>query len=282
MYLITGAHGQLGQSLHSLLGDRGLYVDRDVLDIGDAAQVESSLRQHRPECVINCAAYTAVDKAESDRDAAAQANAAGPANLAKAAGLLQIPLIHVSTDYVFDGTACRPYREDDVPCPQSVYGLTKLAGERAVLQYAETAAVVRTAWLYSVTGNNFVKTMRRLGRERDTIRVVADQVGTPTYAPDLAAALLSLVDLIKPGTREIYHYTNEGVCSWYDFAVAIMELSGLHCKVEPIRSEEYPTPAQRPAYSVLDKSKIRSLLPQGIPYWRNSLKQCLQLLESNE
>ncbi len=275
MYLITGAYGQLGHSLKNILGQEGLYVDRDCLDICNLEHVDSFVGKHRPKLIINCAAYTAVDQAESDEANAFLVNATGPENLARVAGKCGIPLIHVSTDYVFDGMSCRPYREDDETNPQSAYGRTKLAGEVAVLKYAETAAIVRTAWLYSTVGNNFVKTMQRLGRERSSLGVVSDQIGTPTYAPDLAQALLALAGRMTPGSRELYHFTNEGVASWYDFAVAIMELSGIDCQVTPIRTEDYPTPAKRPAYSVLDKSKMKSLTGLAIPYWRKSLAACV-------
>jgi dTDP-4-dehydrorhamnose reductase len=275
MYLITGSNGQLGQALHAILGDEGIYVDRADLDICDLAQVEGFLEKHQPKFLINCAAYTAVDRAEGDEEQARLVNAIGPENLAKACARFDIPLIHVSTDYVFDGTNHRPYNEDEPTNPQSVYGVTKLAGEQSVLREAKTVAIVRTAWLYSTTGNNFVKTMQRLGRERGSLNVVADQIGSPTYAPDLAQALLAVAQELTPGTKEVFHFTNEGVASWYDFAVAIMELSQIDCTVTPIPSSAYPTPAKRPFYSVLNKAKIKEFSGITIRHWREALVDCL-------
>lgn len=272
MFLIVGADGQLGSALLEVLGGRAAGVDRAQLDITDAAAVSAFLAKNRFEAVVNCAAYTAVDKAEDEPELAAKINVEGARNLA-AAGT---PLIHVSTDYVFSGDACRPYRESDAPAPRSVYGKTKFAGERAVLETAGTACVVRTAWLYSPVGNNFVKTMRRLGAERASLGVVFDQVGTPTCAADLAEAIAAMLPRLRAGTREIYHFTNEGVCSWYDFAKAVMELSELSCEVRPILSEDYPTKAARPHFSVLDKSKIKRDFGLKIPHWRDALARCLK------
>jgi dTDP-4-dehydrorhamnose reductase len=275
MYLITGSKGQLGQALHAILGAEGIYVDREDLDICNLPQVESFLEKHQPKFLINCAAYTAVDRAEGDEEQARLVNAIGPENLAKACARFDIPLIHVSTDYVFDGTNHRPYNEDEPTNPQSVYGVTKLAGEQAVLREAKTAAIVRTAWLYSTTGNNFVKTMQRLGRERGALNVVADQIGSPTYAPDLAQALLAVAQKLTPGTKEVFHFTNEGVASWYDFAVSIMELSQIDCPVTPIPSSAYPTPAKRPFYSVLNKVRIKEFTGISIRHWREALADCI-------
>jgi dTDP-4-dehydrorhamnose reductase len=275
MYLITGSNGQLGQALHAILGDEGIYVDRDALDICDLAQVEGFLEKHQPKFLLNCAAYTAVDRAEGDEEQARLVNTVGPENLAKACARFDISLIHVSTDYVFDGTNYRPYNEDEPTNPQSVYGVTKLAGEQAVLREAKTVAIVRTAWLYSTTGNNFVRTMQRLGRERGALNVVADQIGSPTYAPDLAQALLAVAQKLTPGTKEVFHFTNEGVASWYDFAVAIMALSQIDCTVTPIPSSAYPTPAKRPFYSVLNKAKIKEFSGITIRHWREALVDCL-------
>ncbi len=274
MFLVTGSNGQLGNALRRLLGSRAVYVDRDELDITDAAAVNAFTGNGKFEAIINCAAYTAVDKAESEEALAAKINVDGPANLA-ATG---IPLIHISTDYVFDGTSCRPYTEADRANPQSAYGRTKLAGERAVLEKASAAVIIRTAWLYSEDGNNFVKTMRRLGAEKPELRVVFDQIGTPTYAADLAAAIVEVLPRLYPGVKEVYHFSNEGVCSWYDFACEIMELSGLRCKVVPIESEDYPSPAARPLYSVLNKAKIKRDFGLTINHWKESLHKCLQNL----
>ena len=274
MLLVTGANGQLGNELRLLLGDSAVYVDRDELDITDEDAVRAFFAEQGFEYVINCAAYTAVDKAEDDFEAADRINRLGPALLAKYGRRI----IQVSTDYVFDGTAHLPYKEDDVANPTSVYGSTKLAGEEAVLAEAETAVVIRTAWLYSSFGANFVKTMRRLGAERDSLGVIFDQVGTPTYAADLAAAIVAILPQIKAGTKEVYHYSNEGVASWYDFACAIMAESGLPCAVRPLETSEYPTRAVRPAYSVLNKSKIRRDFGLTIPHWMDGLKRCIAKL----
>lgn len=274
MLLVTGSGGQLGNELRLRLGDKAHYVDRDELDITNAEAVKEFCASREYEAIINCAAYTAVDKAEEDAVAAELINVIGPKNLA----LSGLPLIHVSTDYVFDGESCRPYTETDRTNPQSVYGRTKLAGEETVLENAETAIVIRTAWLYSQFGNNFVKTMRRLGTERPELRVVFDQAGTPTYAGDLADAIVEILPQIKPGMKEVFHFSNEGVCSWYDFAREIMDLSGLVCKVVPIESKEYPTLAKRPAYSVLNKAKIKNTFGLSINHWKESLQSCLKNL----
>ncbi len=269
MLLVTGANGQLGSELRRLLGDSAVYVDRDELDITDEAAVCGFLDAQNFDFIINCAAYTAVDKAEDDFEAADRINRLGPALLAKYGRRV----IQVSTDYVFDGTAHLPYKEEDETRPISVYGSTKLAGEKAVLEEAETAVVIRTAWLYSSFGANFVKTMRRLGAERESLGVIFDQIGTPTYAADLAAAIVALLPQVKAGSKEVYHYSNEGVASWYDFAVAIMRESGLACKVRPIESSEYPTRAVRPAYSVLNKAKIKRDFGLTIPHWVDGLNR---------
>lgn len=274
MYLVTGANGQLGNELRLLLKDNALYVDKDQLDITDAETVKGFVSANRFDAIINCAAYTAVDKAEADEKLAGDINARGPENLAKTG----IPLIHISTDYVFDGTNCRPYVETDAVNPQSVYGRTKLAGEQAVLENASAAVIIRTAWLYSEFGNNFVKTMRRLGAEKAQLNVVFDQVGTPTYAADLAAAVVHILPQLRPGMKEIFHFSNEGICSWYDFAVEIMKLSGLDCRINPIESKDYPTPARRPFYSVLNKTKIKQTFNIEINHWKESLQSCLKHL----
>lgn len=276
MFLVVGANGQLGSELKLQLQGKAVYVDRTELDITDKAAVEAFVAQHQFEAIINCAAYTAVDKAESDEKVAELINVEGPRNLA-ATGL---PLVHISTDYVFDGTACRPYSEDDEPNPQTAYGRTKLAGEKAVMETAQTAVIIRTAWLYSTFGNNFVKTMRKLGAERDSLNVVFDQVGTPTYAKDLAAAIVAILPQMKVGTKEIYHFSNEGVCSWYDFALAVMAQSDLNCEVLPIESKDYPTPAKRPHYSVLNKAKIKRDFGIKINNWAVSLAECVEKLNN--
>lgn len=271
MFLVVGSAGQLGNELRLQLGENADYMDRNELDITNAYAVRSVVDPAKYQAIINCAAYTAVDKAEDDGELAAKINVEGPANLA-ATG---IPLIHISTDYVFDGKNSVPYKETDAARPQSVYGYTKLDGERAVMAKADTAVIIRTAWLYSEFGNNFVKTMQRLGRERDSLNVVFDQIGTPTYAGDLAAAIVAILPQIRLGSKEIYHFTNEGVCSWYDFASAIMELSGIDCRVAPIESSQYPTRAKRPNYSVLNKAKIKSAFGMEIRHWREALAECI-------
>ena len=276
MFLVVGANGQLGNELRLLLKEKAIYVDRDELDITDKKAVEKFFANNSFEAIINCAAYTAVDKAETDEKLAELINVEGPRNLA-ASGL---PIIHISTDYVFDGTSSVPYVEDDKTNPQTVYGRTKLAGEQAVMETAKTAIIIRTAWMYSVFGNNFVKTMRRLGAERKSLNVVFDQIGTPTYAADLAQTIVTILPQIKAGTKAIYHFSNEGVCSWYDFALAIMAQSDLDCEVLPVESKEYPTPAKRPHYSVLNKSKIKRDFGIKINNWAVSLAECIEKLNN--
>lgn len=276
MFLVTGANGQLGNELKLILQGNAVYVDRDELDITDREAVDAFVKAHSFEAIINCAAFTAVDKAESEPELAEKINVDGPRNLA----LTGLPLVQVSTDYVFDGTACHPYVETDEPHPESVYGVTKLAGEKAVLENASAAVVIRTAWLYSTFGNNFVKTMRKLGAERETLNVVFDQVGTPTYAKDLAQAIVDILPQIKPGMKEVYHFSNEGVCSWYDFATAIMAQSDLNCEVLPIESKDYPTPAKRPSYSVLNKGKIKRDFNLKINHWAVSLAECVEKINN--
>ena len=272
MFLVVGANGQLGQELMRRLGEKALGVDREVLDITDAAAVEKFAAEVEPEVIINCAAYTAVDKAESDADLARKINVDGVYNLAR----LGTKLVHISTDYVFDGRNWLPYSEDDKPNPQSIYGKTKLEGERRALEANSNTVIVRTAWLYSAHGNNFVKTMRRLGAERAELNVVFDQVGTPTCAGDLAQAIVDILPQMNRENAGIYHFSNEGVASWYDFAVEIMAQSSLNCKVKPIESREYPTPAVRPSFSVLNKAKIKKVFGVNVPYWKESLVECLK------
>lgn len=271
MLLITGAKGQLGTELSKLLPD-AVAADVTDLDITDRAAVEAFVKKHEIDTIVNCAAYTAVDKAEADIALAEKINILGPENLARCG----VRLIHISTDYVFDGTSCRPYSENDPPHPVSVYGKTKLAGEKAVLDNARSAVIIRTAWLYSPYGSNFVKTMRRLGAEKTSLRVVCDQVGTPTYAGDLAQAIVDILPQFREGHRGVYHFSNQGVCSWYDFATEIIRLSGLGCRVLPIETRDYPTAAARPFYSVLNKSKIISEFNVNIPHWKESLEKCLK------
>jgi dTDP-4-dehydrorhamnose reductase len=277
MLLITGANGQLGTELSKLLPD-AIKSDVDTLDITNNKMVNEFVHDYKIDTIINCAAYTAVDKAEDNIGLANKINIGGPRNLASTGA----NIVHISTDYVFDGTAHRPYTPNYRPNPISVYGETKLAGENAVLDIAQNAIIIRTAWLYSPYGNNFVKTMRKLGAEKESINVVADQIGTPTYAGDLADAIVKILPQMNLKTRGIYHFTNMGVCSWYDFATEIMELSGLKCKVNPISSAEYPTRAKRPYYSVLDKSDIINTFGLEIPHWKDSLKKCIAELDKQK
>ena len=276
--LITGANGQLGSSLQKIQpmypGYAFFFTDVDTLDICDKQQIVEFVQSNRIGYIFNCAAYTAVDKAEDDSERCMRINRDAIRYIGEVAQAEGIKVIHISTDYVFDGKETRPYREDDPTHPVSVYGRSKLEGEIALQQICPDAVVIRTAWLYSEYGANFVKTMLRLGKEREEIQVVCDQTGSPTYAEDLALAMMSVVEHPQylPG---IYHFTGEGICSWYDFAVKIMELAGLNCQVHPIQTHEYPTRAIRPAFSVLDKGKITTTFDLQIPHWEESLKKCL-------
>ncbi len=272
--LITGAAGQLGTAVSRLL-PTALKTGSDTLDITDPVAVNRYVADHHVDTIINCAAYTAVDRAEDEPEQAAAVNTRGPENLAKTGARL----IHISTDYVFDGTAHRPYTPADIPNPLSVYGKTKYAGEQAVLAYAQTALVVRTGWLYAPYGQNFVRTMLRLGREKETVSVVQDQVGTPTYAIDLAAVLVALLPQIKTGQKGIYHFANEGACSWYDLARRVMQEANLPCRVEPIPSQAYPTRARRPQYSVLDKTAIQCDFGVHVAPWQDALHRCFKSME---
>ena len=256
------------------------FTDREELDITDREAVFNFVETNGIDIIINCAAYTAVDKAETDEALADLLNHVAPGYLAEAVESVGGTMIQVSTDYVFDGKACQPYEEDSPTNPQTVYGRTKLLGEESVIRSCAGSMVVRTAWLYSTFGNNFVKTMMRLGKERDSLGVVFDQVGSPTYARDLAAVILKAADQgVVPG---VYHYTNEGVCSWYDFAKMICKLSGNTCDISPCYSKEFPSPVKRPHFSVLDKRKIKETFGIKVPYWTDSLEVCIkQLAEAN-
>lgn len=282
--LVTGANGQLGHSIRRLAADYPqfafVFTDVDTLDICDARAVDAFIREQQADYIVNCAAYTAVDKAEDDEALCLRINRDAVRNLGEAARAAGARVVHVSTDYVFDGTGHLPYVETDATCPASVYGRTKLAGEQVLLEVCPDAVIIRTAWLYSEFGSNFVKTMLRLGKEREQLSVVFDQVGSPTYAGDLAATILSVLaqaeeeqQAFVPG---IYHFTDEGVCSWYDFAVKIMELGGVPCRVFPIESKDYPAKAARPHFSVLNKAKIKAAYKIGIPHWEVSLRECMK------
>ena len=282
--LITGANGQLGNEIRELAHlfpqYKFLYTDIAELDITNSVEVNAYFGLNQPDAVINCAAYTAVDKAETDTETAFLVNATASGNLARASQQHSAYMVHVSTDYVYDGRNYRPYTESDAVNPVSVYGKSKLAGEHEVLQSGAKAIIIRTSWLYSAFGNNFVKTMIKYGRERDVMNVVFDQVGSPTYARDLAKAILDILpQAVANGHTGIFHYSSEGVTSWYDFAKAIHELAGISCRVSPIATKDYPLPAQRPFFSVLDKSLIRNSFAIEIPYWRDSLKDCIKRLE---
>lgn len=282
--LVTGAHGQLGQEImrlekkfpqHEFIG-----ATRTALDITNEEQVAAFFKKKSLDIVINCAAYTKVDKAEAAANEAHLVNEKGTENIAKACSAHNCLLIHISTDFVFDGSKGTPYKEDDDVQPTGVYAKSKLAGEQAALQHSYKTIIIRTAWVYAAHGHNFVKTMLRLGKKLPEIGVVYDQIGCPTYTEDLALAILNIIDQpakVKGG--EIYHFSNKGVLSWYDFAVAIMELSGSECKVNPIETWQYPTPAKRPTYSVLSTVKIREHFGVETPYWRDSLKRCLEQID---
>ncbi len=280
--LVTGSKGQLGSSLRRVFDNDpaidATYTDHATLDITDRDAVYRFLGDNKFDIVVNCAAYTAVDKAESDEILASALNTGAVGNLAEAAVKNGTRVIHISTDYVFSGQGCRPYEENDEPYPQSIYGRTKLEGEALLTSFCQNALIIRTAWLYSEFGGNFVKTMLRLAETRPEINVVADQIGTPTYAGDLAEAIHRIVSSgeWKPG---IYHFTDEGVASWYDFTKAIFEIAGRDVKVNPIKTSEYPTQAKRPLYSVLSKKKIKKAFGLEIPYWRDSLKTCISQLK---
>lgn len=285
--LVTGADGQLGSEIKELSagidGRTFLFTDVDSLDITSETEIEVYFQKVRPDIVINCAAYTNVDKAESEPETAERINSEAAGILARLTSKYHSEFIHISTDYVFDGKSFKPYTETDTENPQSVYGKSKLAGERIILKEKPDSVIIRTSWLYSSYGNNFVKTMLNLGRNGNDIKVVYDQTGTPTYARDLADVLIRLSEILKndpagfvPG---IYHYSNEGVASWFDFAKAVFEISGINCKILPVLTEEFPSIANRPHYSVLNKSKIKSTFNIEIPYWKDSLKDCLNKIK---
>lgn len=282
--LITGANGQLGNSIRSIQADypdlRFDYTDVEDLDITSMPALEAYFHSHPTDYVVNCAAYTAVDKAEEEVETAKLINETAVVNLAQCADKFNFTLIHISTDYVFSGDHHRPYTEKDRPDPKSVYAHTKHAGEFAVINYCRQGIVLRTSWLYSEYGNNFVKTIRRLAGEKDELRIICDQVGTPTYAGDLARAILTVIGR-KYREKGIFHFSNEGVASWYDLAVATVQLSNLECHIVPIPTEEYPLPAKRPYYSLMNKRKFRDTFGYEIPFWRDSLEKCIQNIEKN-
>lgn len=282
--LVTGANGQLGSALRDLLETeipgKAVYTDIEELDLTDGPQVEKFVADGDFTHIVNCAAYTAVDKAETDQTLCYRINAEAVRNIAEAASKQGVRVIHISTDYVFDGHNYTPYRETDRVNPLSNYGASKRKGEMVLLSMCPDAIILRTAWLYSTTGKNFVKTMLRFGVTEKKIRVVSDQIGTPTYAPDLAMAILAILQSRQwvPG---IYHFTDEGACSWYDFAKSIFRIAGVeNCKVVPIVTADYPTAAVRPPYSVLDKTVIKKTYGIEIPHWEESLEKCINKMKS--
>ena len=286
--IITGSNGQLGNEMR-VLSDKNnqhsfIFTDVAELDITNENAVADFLEKNKADFLVNCAAYTDVNKAETDIEKARLINGIAPGILAKNCEKYNTKFIHISTDYVFDGKTYTPYQETDKPSPESAYGLTKLDGENAITEVSDNYVIIRTAWLYSGFGKNFVKTMVTLGKTKPEINVVFDQIGTPTYAADLANAILTIINKtdenpenFKPG---IYHFSNEGVCSWYDFTSAIMQIFNLNCNVKPIHTSEYPTPAKRPAFSLLDKTKIKQTYSITIPHWYESLKKCAAILKN--
>ncbi|MED7787570.1 dTDP-4-dehydrorhamnose reductase [Francisella sp. 19X1-34] len=294
--LVTGSSGQLGSELRELVcvgenvsnkvaNDNGFeyfFTNSNLLNITSHDAVKQFIVDNNIDAIINCAAYTAVDKAESNFEIADKINNLAVANIAKIAKDLGLRLIHISTDYVFDGQNYRPYCESDETNPQGVYGITKLAGEKAVLKInPKNSIIIRTSWVYSYYGNNFVKTMLRLGKERELLGVIYDQVGAPTYAKDLAKSILAILTKLNNQGVEVYNYSNEGVTSWYDFAKEIMSVADINCQVNPIVTADYPTPAKRPHYSVLNKNKVKRDFDIVIPYWRDSLKDCIRKLQKD-
>lgn len=281
--LVTGANGQLGNEFRMLEsgypGYEFIFLSKEQLSITDKESVEKAFGTYKPDWCVNCAAYTAVDKAESDTEQATAINATAAGILAEACATFNTKFIHISTDYVFDGSSSEPYREDHPTGPINAYGQTKLQGEQLVMKHNPNAIIIRTAWVYSFFGNNFVKTMMRLMKERESINVVEDQVGSPTYAADLAQVVMHIITQ-NAKANGIFHYSNEGRISWYEFALAIRDLTGSRCKVNPIPSQQYPTPAKRPQYSLLDKSKIASTFLVPIAHWKESLEICVRKLSA--
>lgn len=282
--LVTGSNGQLGSELKALSKNYNYHLffsTKESLDITDFKALKQFILDNQINAIINCAAYTDVDRAENNDQLklADILNHLAVGNLAQLSKELNITLVHISTDYVFNGESFKPYLESDSTRPKTIYGQTKLNGEKALINInPNNSIIIRTSWVYSSYGNNFVKTMLRLGKDKDSLGVIYDQVGTPTYARDLAKVILDILPKLINDKVEIYHYSNEGVVSWYDFAKVIMETADLDCKVNPIETFQYPTPAKRPHYSVLNKSKIKSAFNIDIPYWKDSLNDCLALL----
>jgi dTDP-4-dehydrorhamnose reductase len=282
--LITGANGQLGSEFRKIEKERSLhhfyFTDIAELDITNPDAVSNYITHHKIDIIVNCAAYTAVDKAEKNIYLAEKVNITGPEVLAKSAKENNCKLIHISTDYVFDGSKNTPYTEDDLVSPLGVYGDTKYRGEQAVISSGAEAIIIRTSWLYSSFGNNFVKTMIKFGKERESLNVIFDQIGTPSYAGDLAEAIITIIDssLKLDKHRQVYHFSNHGVASWYDFAVNIMKIANIDCLINPIETKDYPANVVRPFYSVLNKSNIIKDFKLKIPYWKDSLTNCIDIL----
>ena len=282
--MITGSNGQLGNEMRLALQGRDaevFYTDIENLDITKSWMLDEFVDQNKITHIVNCAAFTAVDRAEEDRINAAKINIDAVGNIANAALRHGIRVIHISTDYVFDGRGYQPYQENMPALPATVYGKTKFAGEQTLTTLCRDAIILRTAWLYSSFGNNFVKTMIKYGREKDEMNVVFDQIGSPTYAADLAKVIVEIL-FDKLWTPGIYHFTNEGVCSWYDFAITIHRMMGIECKVHPVSSSEYKSKTPRPFYSVLNKRKIKSAFDIEIPHWMESLQRCIEILKEQE
>jgi len=284
--LVTGSNGQLGNELKeaakNYYGYQFIFTDIDTLDITDKDQTETFIRNADPGWIINCAAYNLVDKAEKEQDKAILINSSAVSNIAEAIRESECKLIHISSDYIFDGNSNVPYNEGSLPNPLSAYGKSKLEGEKAALMHYGSM-VIRTSWLYSFFGANFVKTILAKGKENDRLRVVFDQTGTPTYAADLASAIMIIISGVIRNKLAfhagIYHYSNEGVCSWYDLATEVVKEAGLDCNIIPVLSKDYQSTAKRPAYSVLDKTKIKETYNLEIPHWRTSLKRCIKMLK---
>lgn len=278
--VIIGSQGQLASELRLLQSEFSYlelhFFGKEEINIQDKADLALKIKSINPQFIINCAAYTAVDKAESDEQTAFDINEKGVQNLAVVSKELGVFLIHISTDFVYDGKKSTPYKENDTVHPLSVYGMSKLKGEEVIENSGVRFIIIRTSWLYSTFGNNFVKTMMRLGKEKESINVVSDQRGSPTYARDLAQFILKNLDRFSFYENQIYHYSNEGEATWFEFAQEIMILAHLPCRVFPIPSSEYPTPAIRPAYSVMDKTKIKEDFKIQIPHWKESLKKCIE------
>lgn len=283
--LVTGSDGQLGNELKlvskNYYGYDFIYTDIGTLDLTDPVRISEYIKEMKPVWIINCAAYNQVDKAETEPDTAMLVNSTAVKNITEAVRDMDCRLIHISTDYVYEGTACVPYNETVAPDPLSAYGRSKLAGEKNALLHP-SSMVIRTSWLYSSFGNNFVKTILKHGKEKESLNVVFDQTGTPTYAADLAATIMQIISGVirnqfafNPG---IYNYSNEGVCSWFDFATEIISEAGLNCKIFPVLSRDFKQAAQRPSYSVMDKTKIKETYELEIPHWRKSLSKCMKLM----